>query len=126
MKNVDGLKFATQIIAILLCCILIAASALITFDSVFHLLNNDPKAAILDALFVAILLELFYVIRSFVTRGSMNVGAIVNVAVIAAVKELVFKLDDLTWQLALSFGAIFLSLGALYILEVIHYEKTRD
>ena len=121
----DLLRFVTQVIAILLCCILIGASAMITVQAFSHLSQNNPQAAILDALFVAILLELFFVVRSFINRGSMNVGAIVNVGIIAAVKELIFQLNSLTWQLALAFGVIFLSLGFLYVVEIIHYEKKR-
>ena len=119
------LGFLTQIIAIVLCLILILASAINTFYAFTHIFKGNILQAVLDALFVVILLELFYAIRSFIHRGSVNVGVIVNVGIIAAVKELIFKLDNLELQIAIAFGVIFLTLGALYVMELIHYERKK-
>ena len=126
MRVIKHLRSIINLIALLLCLLLIIIAGYMTVLSFSHLfVNQTPELAITDALFVVIWLELFYAIRSFVKRGSMNVGVIVNVGVISAVKELVFKLDSLTLQMAAAFGAIFISLGVLYVLEVIHYEKKR-
>lgn len=122
-RMVSGLRTLTEIIAFVLCMILIVTAGVITYNALLELVNGNPTGAILDSLFVVILLELFYVIRSFIKRGSMNVGVIINVAIIAAVKELIFKLNLLSLQMAISFAVIFLSLGLLYIVEMIHYER---
>lgn len=126
MEGIKGLRILTEVIAFVLCMILISASGLITFKGVIHIANGNVDSAILDALFVVILLELFYVIRSFIKRGSMNVGVIINVGIIAAVKELIFQLDSLNLQIAIAFGVIFLTLGILYVLEMLHYERKKN
>lgn len=127
MLVISYLRSLINIIALALCVLLIIIAGYMTIQAFSHMfISGLPSEAISDALFVVILLELFYAIRSFVKRGSMNVGVIVNIGVIAAVKELVFKLDTLTTQIALAFSAIFISLGILYVLEVIHYERKRD
>lgn len=126
LEGIKILRFLTEIIAFILCMILIAASGLITYKGIIHIANGNVDSAILDALFVVILLELFYVIRSFIKRGSMNVGVIINVGIIASVKELIFQLDSLTLQIAISFGVIFITLGVLYVLEMLHYERKKN
>ena len=125
MEGIRWLRVLTEIIAFVLCLILIAASGVITFQGVLNIMNGAVDNAILDALFVVILLELFYVIRSFIKRGSMNVGVIINVGIIASVKELIFQLDSLDQEIAVSFGIIFITLGVLYVLEMLHYERKR-
>lgn len=126
MKMIYRLRFLTEVIALILCVILIVAGGFLTYRAFGNLLYASPEKAVVDALFVIIVLELFYVIRSFIKRGSINVGLIINVGVIAAVKEMVFVLDSITWQLAVSFAVIFLSLGILYLLEIYHYEKKHE
>lgn len=125
-RSVLYLQTATQIIALALCILLILSSAYITGVAFFAMFTGqDPAEVIIRALFVMILLELFYVIRAFIKRGSLNVGVIINVGVIAAVKELIFQLDSLTLQMSIAFGVLFLTLGVLYVMEVIHYERKR-
>jgi len=126
MEGISALRMMTEIIAFLLCLILIAASGIITFKGITHIANGNVDSAILDSLFVVILLELFYVIRSFIKRGSMNVGVIINVGIIASVKELILQLDSLNLQMAIAFGVIFLTLGILYVLEMMHYEHKKN
>lgn len=125
IKFVENLRVLTEIIAIGLCLILIATSGFITYQACLSLLSGDPSKAITDSLFVVLLLELFYVIRTFIKRGNMNVGLIINVGVIAAVKELIFKLGSLTLQLGTAFAVVFLSLGLIYVLEMIYYYKKK-
>jgi len=125
-KAIRGLRFLTEIIAFALCTILIVASMIITYQASIHIIQGNASTAVLDALYVVILLELFYVIRSFIKRGSMNVGVIINVGIIASVKEMIFKLDSLEMQMAISFGVIFSTLGLLYVLEMIHYERKKN
>ncbi len=117
------LEWLTKVIALVLCLILVGASGMLTYFSMQNLFRGDTNAAVSDALFVVILLELVFVVRSFIKRGRINVGILVNVGVIAAVKQLVFALDSIEFYMALSFGIIFLSLGGLYVLEMIHYER---
>lgn len=121
----DALEVLAKLVAAFLCLILLFASLMITYNSLQNLVNFNALQATLDALFVVIVLELCFAIRSFIKRGTINVGTLVNVAVISAVKELVFKLDQMDLPTAGSFGIIFVSLGVLYLLEMIHYEKKR-
>jgi len=119
----DLIEVLTKFVAIILCLILVVASGFLTYNALVHIYRVDPLQATLDALFVVILLELVFAIRSFVKRGTINVGILVNVAVIASVKQLVFQLDKMDLHTAISFAVIFLSLGGLYIMEIIHFQK---
>jgi uncharacterized membrane protein (DUF373 family) len=130
------LEFISKIIATLICISLLIASAIVVIDTFTHLLTIDFRAgaegllfkknvdtAIQDGLFVLILLEMFYVVRSFIKYGSINVGIIVNVGIIAAVKVLVFKLDSINLEMALSFGIVFIALSCVYLAETIHFKQ---
>jgi len=50
---------------------------------------------------------------------------VLNVVLIAAAKELIFYLDNLTLQLAGSFGITFVSIGFVYFIETMHFEKKK-
>lgn len=120
------LRFATEFIAFILCLLLIGASALITWDAIVGLWNGDATIAIQNGLFVIILLEMFYVVRSFIKYGSVNVGIIINVGIIAVVKELVLKIPLLDLQMAIAFAVTLLSLGVVYLLETMHFNNKKD
>ena len=113
----------SKIIAYFVCIGLLIASAIIVVTTFQSLFNQDLKHAVQDGLFALILLEMFYVTRSFIRHGSINVSIIVNVGIIAAVKEMIFQLDSLTMQIAIGFGVIFVTLGITYLLEVIYYKQ---
>jgi uncharacterized membrane protein (DUF373 family) len=116
----------SKVIALLLAVLLLCAACLILLDTTKALVSMDLKVAIQDGLFVLILLEMFYVIRSFIKYNSINVGLIINIGVIATIKQLVFQLESLTLELALSFSTIILSLGVTYLLEVMHFSRKKD
>ncbi len=120
------LQQLARVIAILVAFSLITAASVIIFRSFGHLIFGGVDKAIQDSLFVLILLELFYVVCSFVKYNSVNVGLIVNVGIIATVKQMVLKLDTITWSLALAFAAIFLSLGFLYWMESQYYKQYKE
>ena len=122
-KAVEVLKGATEIIALFVCAMLIIASVMILWEAFRELFTGNTDIPIQDGLFVIILLEMFYVIRSFIKYGSINVSIVINIGLIAAIKELIFKLDSLTIQTSLAFGAIFVSLGFLFFAEIFSYEK---
>lgn len=116
------LEIISKLIAFVVCFGLLITSILIIINS-FIALNNDLHLAVQDGLFVLILLEMFYVIRSFIRYGSINVSLIVNVGIIAAIKEMIFQLDKLNVQLGIAFGTIFVTLGFLYFMEQFYYRK---
>ena len=122
-KTMQVAGFATQIIAVLVCITLIVASMLLMWESGVALMNSQIDVALQDALFVLILLEMFYVIRSFIRHGSINASIVLNIAVIAAVKELIFQMKSINLEIAASFGLIFVSLGILYFAEIFSFEK---
>ncbi|MCA9374005.1 phosphate-starvation-inducible PsiE family protein [Candidatus Peregrinibacteria bacterium] len=122
-KPLTILEGFSKIIAYVVCIGLLIASSIIVFTAFQSLLNQDLKLAIQDGLYVLILLEMFYVTRSFIRHGSINVSIVVNVGIIAAIKEMIFQLDNLTMQTAIGFGVIFVTLGITYLMEVIYYKK---
>jgi uncharacterized membrane protein (DUF373 family) len=119
------LEYLSKLIAIIVCFGILLASVLIIVDTFQVLFANDIDKAIQDGLFVLILLEMFYVTRSFIKYGSINVGLVVNVGIIAAVKELVFRMNSLNLELAIAFGVIFLTLSAVYLAETLHFQNKK-
>lgn len=119
-----ALELVSKVIAFFVCIGLLFASGIIVVDAFQGLLQQeDLSLAIQDGLFVLILLEMFYVTRSFIRHGSINVSIIVSVGVIAAVKEMIFQLNSITLQTAIAFGVLFLTLSLTYFMEKTYYKK---
>lgn len=125
VRGLRLLQTLTHYLALIVGIVLIFASGMIIVDSFMHLADGQTALSIQDALFVLILLELFFVVSSFIKYNTINVGLIVNVGIIAAVKEMILQLDSMTWQLAIAFGVIFISLGTLYWMEGHFYKDHR-
>jgi len=119
----SALEMSGKIIAFFVCVSLIITSACITFHAFQILYDGKYSIAIQDGLFVLILLEMFYVTRSFIRFGTINVSIVIDVGIIAAVKELIFRLNSITMQLAIAFGVLFVTLGLTYYMEMFYYEK---
>ncbi|MFT7184368.1 MAG: uncharacterized membrane protein (DUF373 family) [Oceanicoccus sp.] len=122
-KSLDFLEVVSKVIAFTVCIGLLLAAGFVVFDAFHALLTQDVDLAVQDGLFVLILLEMFYVTRSFIRHGSINVAIVINVGVIAAVKEMVFQLDNLNLQMAGAFGIIFTTLSFTYFMERMYYKK---
>lgn len=117
------LELFSKVIAFVVCFGLLTASLFIVMDSFQALFNQDLKRAVQDGLFVLILLEMFYVTRSFMRYGSINVSIVVSVGIIAAVKEMIFQLESITMQSAIGFGVIFIALSLTYYIERLYYKQ---
>lgn len=117
------LEVLSKIIAFVVCLGLLITAVFIVINSFQALFSKQLDLALQDGLFVLILLEMFYVVRSFMRYSSINVSLIVNVGIIAAIKEMIFQLDSLDLQLAIGFGVIFVTLGFTYFMEQIYYQK---
>lgn len=117
------LETISKIIAYAICIGLLVASSFIVFDAFAALFQSDIEIAVQDGLFVLILLEMFYVTRSFIIHGSINVSIVISVGIIAAVKEMIFQLNSMTLQMAIAFGVIFSTLTLTYFIEKTYYEK---
>jgi uncharacterized membrane protein (DUF373 family) len=117
------LEIVSKVIAFFVCVGLLLASALIVYKAFQALLVQDIDLAVQDGLFVLILLEMFYVTRSFIRHGSINVAIVINVGIIAAVKEMIFHLDTMNLQIGAAFGIIFISLSFTYFMERMYYKK---
>lgn len=122
-KPMKVLEAISKIIAFAILIDLLLTSSMIALDAFQALFAQNFSVAIQDGLFVLILLEMFYVIRSFIRYGSINVSLIVNVGIIAAIKEMIFHLESLTIQTAAAFGIIFVTLGMTYFMEQFYYKK---
>jgi uncharacterized membrane protein (DUF373 family) len=125
-SGVQHLEFASKLIALFVCIGLLMASVVVIFDSFSSLYARNINVAIHDGLFVLILLEMFYVTRSFIKYGSINIGLIISVGLIAAVKEMVFRIDRLDLNLAIAFGVIYISLALAYLVEAIHFSRKQS
>jgi uncharacterized membrane protein (DUF373 family) len=119
------LEIASKTIAMIVCISLILASLFKTILTFNFLFIGDVDQAIQDSLFVLILLEMFYIVRSFIRFGSINVSIVVSVGIIAAVKQMIFELDSMTMQLAIAFGVLFVTLSVTYYAETVYHHKVR-
>ena len=117
------LELISKVIAYAVCIQLLLASLIITYNTFIAIFSNQVSAAIQDGLFVLILLEMFYVTRSFIKYGTINVSIVINVGLIAAVKQLIFELDSISMQTAIGFGVLFLSLSCTFYLEKIFFKE---
>jgi len=120
------LEHIGEFLAILVAFGLLAASALIIASSYRDLLTFRVDRAIQDGLFVLILLELFFVVRSFVKYGTINIGLVVNVAIIAILKQLLFEIESFSIQTAGAFAITLLTLGFVYYTETVTFFKKRE
>jgi uncharacterized membrane protein (DUF373 family) len=115
-----------KIIAVIFGVALLLASAIEVYNVFVHLMTQSIDQAIQEGLFVLILLEMLYVIRSYIRYESINVGIVVNVGIVAAVKELIFVIKDITLQTGIAFSLIFISLGIIYFLEERYYVTFKE
>jgi uncharacterized membrane protein (DUF373 family) len=115
------LETAAKTIAFVFGIALLVAAALEVYLTFNQLLLSNIASTIQEGLFVLILLEMFYVVRSFLRYENINVGLIINVGIVAAVKELIFLFKDMTLQLGIAFSLIFISLALVYFLEERYY-----
>lgn len=116
------LEVVSKIIAFFVCIGLLLTSCFVVVNAFQALFSQNLDLAIQDGLFVLILLEMFYITRSFIRHGSINVSIVVNVGVIAAVKEMIFQINSITLQSAIAFGVIFITLSMTYFLEHMYYK----
>ncbi len=128
VTSIRVLEITSRIIAYIVCIGLLMGAAIITIQSFFDLLRFSLDKAIQDGLFVLILLEMFYVVRSFIKYGSINVGLVINVGIIAVVKELIFQLENISLQLASGFAMLLITMSILYYIEFkvfSHYKEAK-
>lgn len=123
---VKQLEVVSKVLALLVCVGLLLAASILIFNSYRTLFGGAINQAIQDGLFVLILLEMFFVVRSFIKYGSINVSLVINIGIIAAVKEMVFQLKTLDLHVAIGFAVIFLSLGFVYLMETVHFSKKKS
>lgn len=120
------LEWISQAIAFVVCVGLLIASCILILNSFKVLFDSRVNEAVQDGLFVLILLEMFYVVRSFMKYGSINVALVVSVGVIAAVKSMIFRLDTMDLMTAIGFGVLFVTLGVLYMMESLTFRKKNN
>jgi uncharacterized membrane protein (DUF373 family) len=116
----------SKIIALIFGIALLIAAAIEVYGVFVELTQQNISEAIQEGLFVLILLEMLYVVRSFIKYESINVGIVVNVGVVAAVKELIFVMKDLTLELGAAFSMLFVSLAIIYFLEERYYVTFKE
>lgn len=120
------LQRIAQLIAALFGAALIVAAGLEVFQVFKELYAFNINSAVQEGLFTLILLEMFYVVRSFVKYGSVNTALIICVGIVAIIKQIIFSLDSITMEKAIGLSLLFvvLTLG-LYIEEKHYTHKLR-
>jgi uncharacterized membrane protein (DUF373 family) len=133
MKKIDfnpviiqWLERSGKIIAVFLALALLVGAGLTTIQTFNSLLQYEVSDALQKGLAALINLEMFYVVRSFIKYGSINVGIVVNVGIIACIKELIFKINSLTMQTGIAFGVVLITLAVIYYVETLHFQKQMD
>lgn len=125
-KISDLLEKGAKCIALLVGAGLLLAALLMLEKVIFGLWVSSPELAVQEGIFVMLLLEMVYVVRSFIKYGSINVALVINVGMIAIVKELVFKIPELDLQIAISFSIVLFGLGVAYLMETILFRKKKS
>lgn len=115
-----GMKYmqlATKVLATLFNIALLIAASIEIGRVFFGIYTLNIASAIQDGLFVLILLEMFYVVRSFIKYGSVNIALIISLGIVAVVKELIFNLKTLDLSSSGSYAILLLSLSIAFVLE---------
>lgn len=120
------LEHLSEFLALLVGFGILVAAAILIVSSYRDLAAFEINSAVQDGLFVLILLELFYVVRSFVKYGTVNIGLVVNVAIIALLKQLVFEIENISILTAIAFAITLISLGFVYYIETVTFFKKRE
>jgi uncharacterized membrane protein (DUF373 family) len=120
---IQWLERSGKIIAVFLALALLVGAGLTTIQTFGSLVHYQVADALQQGLAALINLEMFYVVRSFIKYGSINVGIVVNVGIIAVIKELIFTLYSLTMQTGIAFGVVLITLGVIYYVETLHFQK---
>jgi len=111
------LQMATKVLAVLFNVAILIAAGIEIVQVFIGLMEMNIASAIQDGLFVLILLEMFYVVRSFIKYGSVNTALIISVGIVAIVKEVIFKLNTLDLNSSIAFTILFLGFCIGFILE---------
>ena len=117
------LQLGTKIIATLFSCTIVVAAGMETAQIFVRLYEKNIDSAIQDGLFVLILLEMYYVVRSFIKYDSINISLIINVGIVAIVKEVIFKLEKLDIYSSIAFTLIFLGFCVGFVIENQYSQK---
>lgn len=90
-------------------------------------LLGDTKTAISTILYVLILLELVVILKHYFEYHHISVTRIVELGVIAVVREVIFHLLDWEWAQILAVSALLLVLGAMYLVrKMLPYDNMPD
>lgn len=120
------LQISTKFLAIALGAALVIASSIEIYKVSIELLDFQISSAIQEGMFMLILLEMFYVVRSFIKYGSVNTSLIISVGIVAIIKVIIFNLNTMDLNKAIGFSVLFLSLSVGLLLENQHYKLKID
>lgn len=111
------IQTTAQLLGLVLCVALITAATMEVWITFQELLNWNISSAIQDGMLVLILLELVYVVRSFIKYGSINLALIISVGIIATVKTIVLELGTITLEAATAYTMLFVALCVGFVIE---------
>jgi uncharacterized membrane protein (DUF373 family) len=123
MKRFDNL-FHTLTFLLIVAVVIILFKQLYSMF-VYELFYESARVLIDSILFLFILLELYTILIQYLRKGYIKVERIVEVGIIAVVKELMFHISDLNMNSMIGISSILLSLGALFYIEK-HFSKQRN
>lgn len=115
------LQKSTQLLAYLFNVAIVIAASMEVAGVFNQLYLMNIGSAIQSGLFVLILLEMFYVVRSFIKYGSVNISLIISVGIVAIVKQMIFNMENPSLDTGLALSAMFLSLSIGLLIENHHY-----
>jgi uncharacterized membrane protein (DUF373 family) len=121
MPGMAVLQWITKAIAMSFNVALLIAAAYEVFKMFEGIYQGDIAIAIQEGLFALIILEMFYVVRSFIKYGKVNTGLIISVGIVAVVKELIFKLKTLEMTDAIGFSVLIFAMSVALYIEYHHY-----
>lgn len=121
MPGMGTLQWLTKAIAMVFNVALLIAASYEVYKMFLGIYIGDIAVAIQEGLFALIILEMFYVVRSFMKYGKVNTGLIISVGIVAVIKELIFKLKTLEMTDAIGFSVLIFAMSVALYIEYHHH-----
>jgi uncharacterized membrane protein (DUF373 family) len=125
-KTLPYIKYASNIIIMLLILALfitIIYKLYILFA--VDILTGDFQNIINDLLLLLILIELFTILYSYLSKHYIKVERVIELGIISLVREMLFKVNEFESSKIYSVAALLVSFGIIFFIEK-YWSKTRN
>ncbi len=114
LKYLEGIFHYVVIFLIFMIIVVIGKEILISLNG---LLTADIGKLLNDILFLLILIELFTILYAYLKEHSIKVERIVELGIIAVVRETIFRMDEMPIDRIYAFSAFLVVLAVIFFVE---------